>query len=62
MQTVEKLVKQKNVFEFLCKDMRVVRLRMEAEQRRNNEENEAISKQAYYAINAYVGLHWLVFL
>lgn len=54
MQTVEKLVKQRNVFEFLCKDFRMVRLRMEFDPKRTAEENEAVWKQAYYAFVAYV--------
>ena len=56
MQTVEKLVKQRNVFEFLCKDFRMVRLRMEFDPKRTAEENEAVWKQAYYAFVAYVEL------
>jgi hypothetical protein len=54
LQSVEKLVKHKNVLEFLCKDFRVIKLRMEVEAKRSNEENEAVWKQAYYAFTAYV--------
>lgn len=53
-QVVEKLVKQRNLYEFLCKDFRIVRFRMEAEARRTAEENEAVWKQAYFAFSAYV--------
>lgn len=54
LQTVEKLAKHKNMFEFQCKNFRVVRLRMQPETKRSSEENEAVWKQAYYAFTSYV--------
>eukprot|EP01134_Creolimax_fragrantissima_P006442 CFRG6442T1 len=55
VQAVEKIVKQKNVYEFLLKDFRIVNLMME-ETRKSNEENEAIRKHAYFIFLSRVAL------